>query len=161
MLIEVTLELRWWLIGRLASMAIIAVLTSLGLWLLGMPLALSLGLLSGVLSFVPYIGSVGSAIPPVLIALASSTELALYVVVLYTVVHVVEGYILVPLMQRRMGHLLPALTLVAQAILGALFGILGLTLATPLAAAALVAVRMLYVEDVLHDDTSRPLLTPR
>ena len=96
-----------------------------------------------------------------LIALASSTELALYVVVLYTVVHVVEGYILVPLMQRRMGHVPPALALVAQAILGSLFGILGLTLATPLAAAALVAIRMLYVEDVLHDDTSHPLLTRR
>lgn len=156
-LIEVTFALRWWLVGRLVSMAIIAVMSSAGLWLLGVPLALTLGLLSGVLSFVPYIGSVSSAIPPVLIALTKSTTLALYVILLYVVVHVVEGYILVPLMQKRMVHLPPALTLCAQAVLGALFGIIGLALATPLTAAAIVAVRMLYVEDMLHDETTRSL----
>jgi predicted PurR-regulated permease PerM len=161
MLIEVALALRWWLIGRLISMAIIAILTCIGLWLLDVQLALTLGLLSGVLSFVPYIGSVSSAIPPVLIALTRGPTLALYVILLYLAVHILEGYILVPLMQKRMVHLPPALTLCAQAILGSLFGIVGLALATPLTAAAVVAVRMLYVEDVLHDDASRPLPTQR
>lgn len=157
MLIEVTFALRWWLVGRLVSMAIIAAMSCIGLWLLGVPLALTLGLLSGVLSFVPYIGSVSSAIPPILIALTKSTSLALYAILLYIAVHVVEGYILVPLMQKRMVHLPPALTLCAQAILGTLFGIIGLALATPLTAAVIVAVRMLYVEDMLHDETTRSL----
>jgi predicted PurR-regulated permease PerM len=151
-LIEVALALRWWFIGRLISMAVIAAATCIGLWLLGVPLALTLGLLSGALSFVPYIGSVSSAVPPLLIALTKSPSLALYVILLYLLVHILEGYVLVPLMQKRLVHLPPALTLSAQAILGSLFGIIGLALATPLTAAALVAVRMLYVEDILHDD---------
>jgi predicted PurR-regulated permease PerM len=143
--------LRWWLIGRIISMAIIAAMTTVGLWLLGVQLALTLGLLSGLLAFVPYVGSVTSAIPPILIALTESTALALYVVALYLGVHLVEGYVLVPLMQKRMVHLPPALTLSAQAILGALFGVIGLALATPLAAALVTATRMLYVEDVLEN----------
>jgi predicted PurR-regulated permease PerM len=146
--------LRWWLIGRIISMSIIAVMTAVGLWLLGVQLALTLGFLSGLLAFVPYVGSVASAIPPILIALTESTPLALYVVALYLGVHVVEGYVLVPLMQKRMVHLPPALTLSAQAILGALFGVVGLALATPLAAALVTSIRMLYVEDVLGDAAS-------
>ena len=161
MLIEVTSALWWWLIGRIFSMAIIAVMTAVGLWLLGVPLALTLGLLSGVLSFVPYIGSVASAIPPVLIALTGGSRLVFYVIGLYVVVHIIEGYILSPVMQERMVKLPSALALVAQAILGSLFGVVGLALATPIAAAAIVAVRVLYVEDVLDDDTTRPLLARR
>ncbi|HEX7969556.1 MAG TPA: AI-2E family transporter [Stellaceae bacterium] len=161
MLIEVASALWWWLIGRIFSMAIIAVMTAVGLALLGVPLALTLGLLSGVLSFVPYIGSVASGIPPVLIALTGGTRLVLYVIALYTLVHIVEGYILGPVMQQRMVRLPSALALVAQAILGSLFGVVGLALATPIAAAAIVAVRVLYVEDVLDDDTDRPLVALR
>lgn len=72
-------------------------------------------------------------------------------IVLYLGVHLTEGYILMPLVQRRVVHLPPALTLSAQVILGVLAGFLGLLLATPLVAAALVIVRMVYVEDVLGD----------
>lgn len=148
---EMAHTLRWWLIGRLISMAVIAILTGTGLWLIGVPLALTLGLLAGTLSFVPYVGSISSAIPPILIALTQSTTLVVYVILLYVIVHVIEGYILVPLMQKKMVHLPPALTLTMQAVLGAILGILGIALATPLTAAAVVAVRMLYVEDFLHD----------
>lgn len=143
--------LRWWLLGRLISMAVIAVLTGVGLWLLGVHLAFTLGLLAGTLSFVPYLGSISSAIPALLIALTQSVTMVLYVIVLYVFVHIAEGYILVPLLQRRMVHLPPALTLSMQAILGALLGVVGIALATPLTAALVVATRMLYVEDVLHD----------
>ncbi len=153
-LIEITIALRRWLLGRFASMAIIAIMSMLGLYLLGIPLAFVLGLLSGILSFVPYVGSVSSALPAILIALASSTTLALYVILLFVAIHLVEGYVLVPLMQKRMVHLPPALTLGAQAILGTLFGIIGLVLATPLTAGAVVAIRMFYVEDLLHDEGS-------
>ena len=148
---EMARALRWWLLGRLISMAVIAVMTGVGLWLIGVQLAFTLGLLAGTLSFVPYLGSISSAIPAVLIALTQSTTMALYVIVLYVVVHIAEGYILLPLMQRKMVHLAPALTLAMQAILGTLLGIVGIALATPLTAAVIVATRMLYVEDVLHD----------
>lgn len=148
---EMARALRWWLLGRLISMAVIAVMTGLGLWLIGVRLAFTLGLLAGTLSFVPYLGSISSAIPAVLIALTQSTAMVFYVIVLYVVVHIAEGYILVPLMQKKMVHLPPALTLSMQAILGTLLGVVGIALATPLTAAGMVATRMLYVEDVLHD----------
>ena len=151
----IAVTLRWWIIGRLISMCIIAVLTAAGLWLIGVQLALVLGLLAGVLTFVPYIGSVTSAIPSLLIALTESASLALYVVLLYIGIHVIDGYIVAPLLQRRMVHLPPALTLCAQAILGALFGILGLVLAEPLTATIVTATKLLYVEDVLHDPPPR------
>ena len=155
---EIALTLRWWLVGRFLSMALIAAMTSIGLSLLGVQLAITLGILAGVLTFIPYVGSVASAVPAILIALTQNREIALYVVLLYVGVHVVEGYVLVPLMQRKMVHVPPALTLAAQALLGALFGVLGLALATPLAAAALTAIRLLYVEDVLNDDMRRSVL---
>jgi predicted PurR-regulated permease PerM len=86
----------------------------------------------------------------VLIALTDGMTLALYVIALYILVHFVEGYILSPVMQQRMVRLPSALALVVQAIFGSLFGVFGLALAMPIAAAAGVAVRMLYVEDVLE-----------
>ena len=155
---EIALTLRWWLVGRFLSMALIAAMTSIGLSLLGVQLAITLGMLAGVLTFIPYIGSVASAVPAILIALTQNSQTAFYVVLLYVGVHVVEGYILVPLMQKKMVHVPPALTLAAQALLGALFGVLGLALATPLVAAALTAIRLLYVEDVLDDDMRRSVL---
>jgi predicted PurR-regulated permease PerM len=154
---EIALTLRWWLLGRFLSMALIAAMTSIGLSLIGVQLAITLGILAGILTFIPYVGSVASAVPAVLIALTQNSQSALYVVLLYIGVHVVEGYILVPLMQKKMVHVPPALTLAAQALLGSLFGVLGLALATPLVAAALAAIRILYVENVLDDDTRSAL----
>ena len=148
---QIAHTLRWWLTGRIISMSAIGIMTALGLWLIGVHLALTLGILAGLLSFVPYIGSVSSAIPAILIALGQSTGLVVYVIVLYVIIHIAEGYILMPLMQRKMVHMPPALTLSMQVILGAVFGILGIALATPLTAGAMVAIRMLYIEDVLHD----------
>ncbi|MGH8290884.1 MAG: AI-2E family transporter [Steroidobacteraceae bacterium] len=151
---QIAHALRWWLIGRIISMTVIGIVTALGLWLIGVHLALTLGILAGLLSFVPYIGSVSSAVPAILIALTQSTGLVLYVIVLYVIIHIAEGYILMPLMQKKMVHMPPALTLSMQVVLGAVLGILGIALATPLTAGAVVAIRMLYVEDVLHDPDS-------
>lgn len=153
---EMAHSLRWWLLGRFIAMAVIALMTGVGLWLIGVRLAFTLGLLAGTLSFVPYLGSISSAIPAALIALTQSPTLVLYVIGLYVVVHIAEGYILLPLLQKRMVHLPPALTLTMQVILGTLLGVIGIALATPLTAAAVVAIRMLYVEDVLHDTGDAP-----
>lgn len=150
---ETASAIWYWMLGRLFSMTVLGVLTALGLWLLGVPLPIALGFLTGIMTFVPYIGSIASAIPAVLIAASLNFQLAIYVIALYLGVHLTEGYILVPLVQRRVVHLPPALTLSAQIILGVLAGFLGLFLATPLVAAALVIIRMVYVEDVLGDRT--------
>jgi predicted PurR-regulated permease PerM len=148
---ETASAIWYWMMGRLFSMTVLGVLTALGLWVIGAPLPVALGFLAGILAFVPYIGAIASAIPSVLMAAAVNLNLAIYVVILYLGLHLIEGYLLVPLVQRRIVHLPPALTLSAQLLLGLLAGLLGLLLATPLVAAALVLVRMVYVEDVLGD----------
>lgn len=148
---ETASALWYWILGRLLSMAVLGVLAIVGLWLIGVPLPVMLGVLVGLLAFIPYVGAIVSAVPSVLLAGAIRLELALYVIVLFVVIHIVEGYILVPLVQRRVVHLPPALTLSALIVLGVLAGFLGLLLATPLVAAAMVIVRMAYVEDRLGD----------
>lgn len=144
----------YWMLGRLFSMTVLGGLVALGLWLLGVPLPVALGFLAGIMIFVPYIGSVLSAVPSVLIAASTSLMLAAYVIALYIGVHLIEGYILVPIVQRRIVHLPPAVTLSAQVILAVLAGFLGLLFATPLVAAALVIIRMAYIENVLGDNRS-------
>ena len=151
---ETASAIWYWMLGRLFSMTVLGVMTATGLWLLGVPLPVALGFLAGIMTFVPYIGSIVSAIPGVIIAASINLTLAGYVIALYLGVHLVEGYILVPLVQRRAVHLPPALTLSAQVILGFLGGFIGLLFATPLVAAGLVLVRMIYVEGILGDHES-------
>jgi len=140
-----------WLLGKSISMLIVGVATSVGLGLLGVPLGLLLGIIAGLLDFVPYLGPILAGIPAVLIAFSISPDLALYTILLFTGVQLVEGYLLQPLIESRAVDLPPALTIVMQLVFGTLFGFAGVALATPLAAALKVLVQMLYVEDVLGD----------
>ena len=142
-----------WLLGRAVAMAFVGVTTTIGLYLLHVPLAVSLGILAGVLAFVEYVGAVASAIPPLLLALGQGPGVALGVVLLFTGVHVVEGYILTPLLARKAVDFPPAYTLAAQTLFGALFGPLGLTFATPTCIVAATLVELLYVQDVLGKRT--------
>jgi predicted PurR-regulated permease PerM len=143
--------LRYWLLGQILSMIVVGILVGIGLKLLGVPLALALGILAGVMDFIPIIGPWVSAIPAVLLAFLISPLLALYVVLLFVIVNFLESHLLVPLIQRYVVSVPASLTIVALVLLGKLFGFLGLLLATPLTATLLVLVRMLYVEDVLRD----------
>jgi predicted PurR-regulated permease PerM len=143
--------LRWWLLGRWISMMLVGLLTAVGLWLLGVPLALTFGLLAALLTFIPYLGPLISAIPPTLLVLMQSPMQALYVILLYLGIQSVESYLLTPLVQQRTLSLPPALTITAQIFLGLLLGTLGVILATPLIAVTLVLVQMLYIEDVLGE----------
>lgn len=140
-----------WLLGKAMSMLIVGVVTSAGLSMLGVPLALILGIIAGLLDFVPYIGPILAGVPAVLIAFTISPDLALYTVLLFVGVQLVEGYLLQPLIESRAVDLPPALTIVMQLIFGTIFGFAGVALATPLAAAIKVLVQMLYIEDVLGD----------
>jgi len=140
-----------WLGGRFGLMLANGGLTALGLWLLGMPLALSLGLLAGLLNFVPNFGPWIAAIPAVLVAFLQSPQQALYVALLYLALQSVDAYLLTPLVDRRSVELPPVLTITAQVLLGLVFGFIGILLASPLTAAAMILVKMLYVEDVLGD----------
>ncbi|MAT99684.1 MAG: hypothetical protein CL608_21290 [Anaerolineaceae bacterium] len=149
---EVTYTLRWWLAGRFASMFIVGVLSVLGLFLLGIPLAFILGVITGLLAFVPIIGPVLALIPPVLIAFTNSPTLALYVFLLYMGIQVVESYFITPLIQRKTVSLPPALLIISQMIFGVFFNFIGVAIAAPVAAATLTLTKMLYVKDVLGDN---------
>lgn len=152
----IVVTLRAWLIGRAIAMLIVGLVVGVGLWLLGVPLALSLGFLAGFLEFIPYVGPVLAAAPALLLAFAREPELALYVLLLYVGVQQFEGDLLTPIIQEVAVDLPPVVTLVATFVMGALFGMLGLLVATPLAAVVMVLVRMLYLEDVLGDTVDLP-----
>jgi len=133
--------LAQWLRGVLVAMLAIGAMTSLGLWLLGIPLALSLGLLAGVLEFIPYVGPIISAVPAVLVAFSIGPRELLEVVGLYLLIHGIEGYILVPIIQKHVIALPPALGIVAVVIFGVVFGVAGVIFAHPLTVTAMVTVQ--------------------
>lgn len=134
-------------------MAIVGVLSIIGLMLLGVPLAFILGLLAGLLAFIPLIGPTLALIPPMLIAFTNSPQQALYVFLLFMGIQFVESYFLTPVIQKRVTALPPVLLIGTQVLLSLFAGILGVMLAAPLAVTGMVWVKMLYVEDILHDHT--------
>jgi len=150
-LAELDRALKRWLLGRVIAMATVGVLCSVGMTLLGVPLALGLGVFAGIATFVEYLGAVVSAVPAILLALAQGPMTAVWTAAVFTVAHVLEGYVITPLVTRRMVRLAPAYTLAGQAVMGTLFGVMGLTLATPFLVVASMFVRALYVEDLLGD----------
>jgi predicted PurR-regulated permease PerM len=143
--------LRWWLIGKVGSMVFIGVLTWIGLSIIGVPLALTLGLIAGLLSFIPNFGPILSALPALLLAFIASPITAVYVLGLYIGVQLIESNIVTPLIERETIELPPALTIVFQLALAVLVGGLGLVLATPLLAVIMVVVQMVYIQDVRGD----------
>ncbi|WP_207459089.1 AI-2E family transporter [Azospirillum sp. SYSU D00513] len=145
-----------WLIGQLASMAVVGLLTTGGLLLLGIPAAPALGLIAALMEFVPLIGPFIAAVPALLIAFAQSPNDALWVAGLYILIQQIEGNLVLPMMQKRVVDLPPVITLGAIAAGGLLFGILGMFLATPLAVVALVLINMLYIEDKLGEGRHFP-----
>lgn len=153
---EIGLILGQWLIGKFISMVIVGIATAVGLGLLDVPLALVLGILAGLLDFIPYLGPIMAGGPAVLIAFAESPTLGLYVILLFVAIQIAEGYLLLPLIERKTVSLPPALTILMQVLLGALFGLTGVALATPLTAVLAVLIAMLYVQDVLGDAVKTP-----
>ncbi len=131
--------LRRLLAGRLLGMAVEGISTWIALALYGVPMAGLLGLLTGLLAFLPNIGAPISGLLMVLVGFSGGTAMGIYCIVVYVVVQTVDGNIIVPMVAKRTADLAPALVLGMQLIMGALFGILGLALADPLVAMLKVA----------------------
>ncbi len=144
--------LRRWLVAQLIMMATIGVATWIGLSLLGVKAALALGLIAGLLEFVPMLGPILSAIPGIAMAFLDSPQKALLVALVYWAVQFLEGHILQPLLMKRGVDLPPVVTLIGLSLMAIVFGFLGMMVAVPVLAAVMVAVKMLYVEDVVGDD---------
>jgi predicted PurR-regulated permease PerM len=147
--------LRRWLLGQLCLMVLVGTLTFIGFWLIGVEFAGALGLLAGALTFIPFLGSLVAGVVAVLVALAQSPTIALYAAAVYVGVQIIEN-ICEPLVQQRAVYLAPALLLFAQVVLSMLAGALGTIVATPLAAALIVIIKMLYIEDALADHKVMP-----
>ncbi len=143
--------MRWWLVGRLVTMTTVGVLTALGLYLIGEPLAFVLGFIAGLFTFIPFVGFLLAIIPALLVALVESPTLALWVLVVFAIVEVLEGNVITPIVEHRTVSVPPAMVVLLQLLFGTLLGILGMLLATPLGVLAIVLIQMLYVEDVLGD----------
>ncbi len=143
--------LRSWLLGEAVLMLTIGVLKAVGLWILGVPVALTLGVLAGILEFVPNIGPVTAGTIAALIAFTQSPQQALYVIIFTVALQAAESNILQPVVQKFAVDVPPVLTILTQVIATTLFGFAGLLVATPLVAVAIPVIRMLYVDDVLGD----------
>ncbi len=133
--------LRRWFLGRLASMTIIAVGTTIGLAIMGLPFSIAIGVLTGALAFIPNIGPVLSVIPPLLVSISSDGPPALAILGFYAGLQAVESNLLTPLIQKRAVRLPPAMLLMVQVILGMFAGIVGILFAAPLTATVIVVVR--------------------
>ena len=145
--------LRWWLLAQILSMIAVGIIVALGLWALGVPLAGTLGMIAALLTFIPNVGPVVSVVPPFLLAIAISPTKGLLTVLLFVLVHFLEGNIITPLLQRKIIRLPPALTMVAQLLLAVIAGPLGLALAAPLTAATLGILHVLLPAE----DRSSPI----
>ena len=143
--------LRWWLIGQGIAMASVAVVMTTGLWLLGLEGAVALGVFAGLMDFVPNLGPYVGAAPAVLVAMPRGGETVLWVIGLVVVAQTLEGYVITPMIQQQTVHLPPALTIAVQLVLGVLLGAIGVIIAAPATAVAIVLVRELYVKDTLGD----------
>lgn len=146
-------RLRGWLVGQLIAMSMVGVLTGVGLALLGVPLALVLGVIAFATDFIPFIGPFLGAVPALLMAFTQGPETALYVALLFFAVQQIESYVVVPLVQQKTISLAPALQMLVAILGGVLFGLPGTILATPLLVVVLTLVEELYVRDALGDDT--------
>ena len=144
--------LRQWLVARLMAMVIVGLISGLGLFALGVKSAAALGLFAGLLELIPFFGPFVAAIPAIGIALADSPQKAFGVLLLYTAIQQLEGNLITPLILERRLHVPPVLTIVAVSSMGIVFGVLGMLVAEPILAATLVVTKMLYVQDVVHDD---------
>lgn len=144
---EAGTSLGKWLVGTGLAMLGMGALIAVGAFFLGLPAPLALGLVAGLAEFVPIIGAIVSAIPGLLLASTQGAHTALLTLVFYVVAHQFEGHILIPLIQRRVVAVPPALTLFSVLAFGLLFGPLGVMLATPLAVVVLVMIKRLYLRE--------------
>lgn len=137
-LLETAGHALWmWSAGQALDMLVVGLLSGIGLWCLGVPLALVLGVIAGLFNFVPYIGAITGAIPAIILAFSVSAATGLETGLLYLAIQGFEGNVMAPLIQKRAVDLPPGLTILSQTAFGAILGIPGLIFATPLTAALL------------------------
>jgi predicted PurR-regulated permease PerM len=150
-LTAISIALRKWLVTQLIAMVVIGVVSTIVLLILGVNAAVPLGVIAGLLEFIPTVGPIFSALPAIAMGFVDSPQKALAVMIAYIAIQQMENYLLIPFLMSEGVDLPPALTIIAQALMALIFGFLGLLCAVPLLAATMVAVKMLYVQDVVGE----------
>ena len=143
--------LQRWLIGQLVVMCTIGILTGVGLWLLGIDAAFALGLMGGLLCFIPYVGAILAAVPATLIALTQGPTYAAAVILMYACVHFIEGNFITPMVQAEATSLPPVLAILSTVAFGLLLGPSGVLVAAPLMLLLMTAVEVVYVQKGLGE----------
>ncbi len=149
--------LRRWLLTQSVSMVLVGVLTGGVLMAMGIEAAIALGIIAGILEFVPIVGPIMAAVPAIAMGFLDGPEKALYVALAYVGIQQVESNVIQPLLMKKGLELPPVLTIFTQGILSLVFGFMGLLVAVPLLAAVIVPIKMLYVRDVVGDDVKLPV----
>jgi predicted PurR-regulated permease PerM len=149
-----------WFLGQLSAMVIIGVLTTIALYVVGIPYAFFIGTLSGILAFIPLVGTFISLIPQVILALAVDPVLVLWVVLSSIAIHQIEAHVIHPVVMSRAVTLHPVVVVSAILIMGTLFHVIGLLLAVPLLAALSVLVRELWISQMDQIGTDPRTSTP-
>jgi len=148
------INLERWLVGKIIGMLVIGTLTTVSLWIMGVPLALVLGVIAGLLNFIPNFGPLIAMAPAILMGFTISPQMAFYVILLYLAIQALESNIITPLIEKRMVNIPLAGVLIAQLLLGVLSNALGLVLATPVLLIVIILIRELYVEEVIEEDNT-------
>jgi predicted PurR-regulated permease PerM len=149
--------LKLWLLGQLFLMIGVGTLSFIAVWLIGLPNAVALALLAGILEIVPYLGPFISAIPAVLVALTLGLTPALWTAGAYVAIHLFEGYVTAPMIERYFVTIPPALILSGIVVCDLLFGTIGVIMAAPITVVVYMTAKMIYVDDPLPEGRARPL----
>jgi len=152
-LVEATL--RRWLLGQLVLMLIVGILTFIALTIIGLPNPIALALIAGIAEMVPYVGPFISAVPALLVAVTIGLAPVLWTALAYLLVHLVEGYVAAPLLERHFVTIPPALILIGIVAVDLIFGTIGIILAAPITVVLYMLVKMTYVDDPLELHTGR------
>ena len=153
---HVSTALRRWLLGQMIEMVTMGVMAGVAVWLIGLPSPFALGAISGLSEFIPYIGPILAIFPSVAVAATIGPYTMLWTILAYLAIHQLDGNMIMPLIQRQLVRVPPALMLISIALFGTLFGLGATIFAAPLTVVIYVAVIKLYVRDTLGESTTLP-----
>jgi len=153
---DIGVGLRLWLIGQLIQMVLVGALSTAAVWFIGLPSPLALGVIAGLAEFVPYIGPLIAAVPAILVASTQGADAVLWTGIAYLAIHQIEGNVIVPLIQRQLIFIPPAVMLLGIVTILFVFGGVSVIFAGPLAVIAFIAIKKLYVRDALGERTVLP-----
>jgi predicted PurR-regulated permease PerM len=153
---HVSTALRRWLLGQMIEMVTVGVMSGVAVWLIGLPSPFALGAISGLSEFIPYIGPIVAIFPSAAVAATIGPYAMLWTILAYLAIHQLDGNMIMPLIQRQLVRVPPALMLISIATFGTLFGLGATIFAAPLTVVIYVAVIKLYLRDTLGESTPLP-----